>query len=177
MFRAIVFLGLITSALASATLDVLVKAASSFATTIQQQVEMLQRNPSPAELAEKTISYAEAKAAYFNALRAEFPELINIATGRQARPPGLDRFAAAFALAGEEQENAADRQTTVLLKRFSANPDVQKAKAKFERAQKVEESFHKDFDGLDLAGARPHAFGNRGINAVASRIASTSWCK
>ena len=25
------------------------------------------------------------------------------------------------------------------------------AKAKFERAQKVEESFHKDFDGLDLA--------------------------
>ena len=32
---------------------------------------MLQSDPSPAELAEKTIDYAEAKAACFNALRAE----------------------------------------------------------------------------------------------------------
>jgi hypothetical protein len=40
------------------------------AATIQQQLETLQSVPSPAELAEKTIDYAEAKTAYFEALRA-----------------------------------------------------------------------------------------------------------
>jgi hypothetical protein len=58
------------SAFASPTLDVLVNAAASFSAKIQQQLEMLQSNPSPAELVEKTIDYAEAKAAYFMALRA-----------------------------------------------------------------------------------------------------------
>jgi hypothetical protein len=48
---------------------------------------MLQSNPSPAKLAEKTIDYAEAKVAYFKALRAEVPELMKIATGKEARPP------------------------------------------------------------------------------------------
>jgi hypothetical protein len=70
---------------------------------------------------------------------------MKIAAGREARPPELDTFATAFAVAGEDQEKAA-----VLLKRFSANPDVEKAKAEFERAQKVEERFHKDFDGQDF---------------------------
>ena len=42
---------------------------------------MLQSDPSPAEIAEKTTDYAEAKAAYFKALRAKLPELIKIATG------------------------------------------------------------------------------------------------
>jgi hypothetical protein len=88
MLRAVVFLGLIISAFAAAALDVLVNAAASFSATIQQQLEMLQSNPSTAELAEKTIDYAEAKEAYFKALRAEVPELLKIATGRQARPPG-----------------------------------------------------------------------------------------
>ena len=41
-------------------------------------------NPSPAELAEKTIDYAEAKEAYFKALRAEMPELMKIATVRKS---------------------------------------------------------------------------------------------
>jgi len=67
---------MITSAFASATLDVLVNAAASFSATIQQQLEMLQSNPSTAEFAEKTIDYAVAKTAYFKALRAEVPELI-----------------------------------------------------------------------------------------------------
>jgi hypothetical protein len=43
------------------------------------------------------------------------------------------------------------RKTLVLLKRFSVNPDVEKAKTEFERAQKIEEIFHKDFDGIDFA--------------------------
>ena len=150
MFRAIVFFGLITAAFASEKLDVLVNAAASFSATIQQQLEMLQSDPSPAELAEKTIDYAEAKKAYFKALRAEVPEMMKIATGKEARPPELDTFAAAFAVAGEDQEKAADQETLVLLKRFSRNPDVEKARAEFERAQKVEEKFHKDFDGLDF---------------------------
>jgi hypothetical protein len=46
MLRAIVCLGLATSAFASATLDVLVNAAASFPATIQQQLEMLQSDPS-----------------------------------------------------------------------------------------------------------------------------------
>ena len=71
MLRAIVFFGPATSAFASATLDLLVNAAASFSATIQQQLEMLQSDPSPADLAEKTIDYADAKTAYFKALRDE----------------------------------------------------------------------------------------------------------
>ena len=48
MFRAIVSLGLITAALGSEKLDVLVNAAASFSATIQQQLKMLQSDPSPA---------------------------------------------------------------------------------------------------------------------------------
>jgi hypothetical protein len=126
VLRAIVFLGLITSAPASATLDVLVNAAASFSATIQQQLEMLQSNPSPAEIAEKTIDYAEAKAAYFKALRDEMPELIKMATGKEPRPSELDTFAAAFAVAGEKQEKVADEEPLVLLKRFSRNPTLRR---------------------------------------------------
>jgi hypothetical protein len=38
----------------------------------------------------------------------------------------------------------------VWLKRFSGNADVEKARAEFERAQKVEEKFHTDFNGQDF---------------------------
>jgi hypothetical protein len=150
MLRAVVFFGLIISAFASAALDVLVNVAASFSATIQQQLEVLQSNPSPAEFAEKTIDYAEAKEAYFKALRSEVPELLKIATGRQAKPPGLDTFAAAFAVAGEKQEMVTDQETLALLKRFSRDSGVAKARAEFEHVQRAEETFHKDFDGLDL---------------------------
>src|SRR6202051_3420637 len=115
MLRAVVFLGLITSAFASATLDVLVNAAASFSATIQQQLEMLQSNPSAAELAEKTIDYVEAKEAYLKALRAEVPELLKIATGREARPPELDTFA----VAGGKQEMVVAAQTRGLAKHIA----------------------------------------------------------
>jgi len=114
-------------ALASATLDVLVKAAASFSATIHQQF------------------VANSKA-----LWDEVPALMNIATGKESRPPELDKFATAFALAGEKQEMVTDQKTTVFLKRFSPNPDVERAREEFESAQKVEESFHKDFDGADF---------------------------
>jgi hypothetical protein len=64
MFRAIIFCGLITSAFAIATLDVLVNASCEFFgyyPAATRTLEMLQSNPSPAELAEKTIDHAEAK--------------------------------------------------------------------------------------------------------------------
>jgi hypothetical protein len=38
-----------------------------------------------------------------------------------------------------------------LLEHFSSNPDVEKAKAEFEHAQEIEETSHKDFDGIGLS--------------------------
>jgi hypothetical protein len=55
-----------------------------------------------------------------------------------------------FAVAGEKQETMADEETIALLKRFALDPDVEKARAEFERAQAVEEKFHHDFDGVDF---------------------------
>src|SRR5271165_536692 len=124
MFRALVCFGLATSAFAGTTLDVLVNAAASFSATIQQQLEMLHSNPSPAELAEKTIDYAEAKEAYFMALRAEVPELMKIAMGKEASPLELDTLAAAFAVAGEDHKKMAEEETLVLLKQFSINSSL-----------------------------------------------------
>jgi hypothetical protein len=44
----------------------------------------------------------------------------------------------------------ADEETLALLKRFSRNPDIEKARVEFDRAQKVKDQFHKDFDGADF---------------------------
>jgi hypothetical protein len=78
------------------------------------------------------------------------PELEDIAMGQEARPPEVDMFAQTFSVAGEKQEKAADEATAILLKRFEGNPDVEKAKVDFDRAQEVEERFHYDFDGQDF---------------------------
>jgi hypothetical protein len=68
----------------------------------------------------------------------------------EAWPPELHTFAEAFAVAGEKQEMVADQETLALLKRFSQNPGVAKATVEFERAQRVEDRFHKDFDRLNF---------------------------
>jgi multidrug efflux pump subunit AcrA (membrane-fusion protein) len=153
MLRTIVFVAMIASISASETLNALVNASAGFAVAIQQQPAAVQIDLSPAELAEKTISYAKAKTAYFNALRDAVPKLMAIAIGKEERSPEVDRFAESFAVAGEDQEKAADDATLVLLKRFSGNPDVEKARAEFDRAHKVEERFHHDFDGVDFTRA------------------------
>jgi hypothetical protein len=49
----------------------------------------------------------------------------------------------------------ADQETLVLLKRFSRNPGVEKARAEFEKAQEVEERFLHDFDGVDFTMRYP----------------------
>jgi hypothetical protein len=74
------------------------------------------------------------------------------ATGRETRPPELDRMAEVFAVAGEKQETVADNGTIALLNRFAGDPDIENARAEFDRAQKVEERFHKDFEWPRLRG-------------------------
>ena len=69
MFRVIVLLGLITSAFAGESLDPPVSESRGFSTAIQQQILAIQRGPSLIEFVAKTIVYAEAKTAYFKALR------------------------------------------------------------------------------------------------------------
>ena len=146
----VIFFGLAAPAFASATLDALVNAAARFSAAIGQQLVMLKNDPAPAEFTEKTVAYAEAKTAYFTALREEMPELNNIATRRKLQLLQLDNFIMAFSLASEKQQKVADEKTRVLLKRLSGDPDVDKAGVEFERAQKTEESFHEDFDGIDF---------------------------
>ena len=85
MLRTLVFFSLITSA--HANLDNLVNAAQSFAAAIDQQITTDQSDPAPSEFAEKTVAYAAAKISYYSALRGAMPELTNIATGREPRPP------------------------------------------------------------------------------------------
>jgi len=128
----------------------LVNASAGFSAEILKQLTTVQGESSAVEFAEKTIEYAKAKMAYIMALRQALPELENIATGREARPPEVDKFAEAFSVAGERQEQAADEATLFLLKRFPGNPDIEKARAEFERAQEVEQRFVKDFEGVDF---------------------------
>ena len=149
-FWRIAFFALATSVFAGERLNAPVTAAQDFSVAIQEQLAAVQSDISATQLAEKTVTYAKAKTAYYNALRAEMPEMTDIATGRQPRPSDLDKFPAAFSVAGEKQEKAADEETLALLQRFSGNPGVEKARAEFGRAQEIEERFHRDFDGVDF---------------------------
>jgi len=88
----VIFFGLADPAFASATLDALVNAAARFSAAIGQQLVMVKNDPAPAEFAEKTVAYAEAKTAYFRALREEMPELINIATRRKLQLLQFDQL-------------------------------------------------------------------------------------
>jgi hypothetical protein len=152
MLRTLVFFSLITSAHAS--LDDLVNAAQSFAAAIDQQITTDQSDPAPTEFAQKTMAYTDSKITYYTELRAAMPELTNIATGREPRPREVDKFRDAFRVSGGIQEIAADKETAALLERFSGHPEVQKAAAEFDHAQKLEETFLKDFEGQDFARRR-----------------------
>jgi hypothetical protein len=41
----------------------------------------------------------------------------------------------------------------MLLQRYSGDPGVEKTRAEFESLQKIEESFHRDFDEIDFTSA------------------------
>jgi hypothetical protein len=73
-----------------------------------------------------------------------------IATGRELRPPQMDKFRDAFEPAGL-REIAAENATAALLQRFGADSDVQKAAAELDQAHKIEERFVKDFEGQGFA--------------------------
>jgi hypothetical protein len=150
MFRALLILALITPALSEVTLNDLVDAARWYSAAIRKQTEIVQNVPPLTEFAAMTIDYAQAKAAYFEVLAKVIPELTDIAAGRKARPPELDNIAKTFSLAGEEQKKAVDRETLRLLKRFDRNPEIEKAQSEFIRAQKIEEDFRREFDGIEF---------------------------
>jgi hypothetical protein len=153
-FWRIAFFALVTLVFASERLTALVTAAQDFSVAIQEQLSAVQSDISATQLVEKMVTYAKAKTAYYDALRAEMPEMTDIATGRQSRPPDLDKFPAAFSVAGKKQEKAADEEPSILLQRFSGDPEVQKAAAEFDNAQKLEEAFLKDFEGQDFTNRR-----------------------
>jgi hypothetical protein len=62
----------------------------------------------------------------------------------------VDKFGAAFAVAGEEQEKAADQETLILLQRFGVIPALKKRGRNSKGHKEVEERFHHDFDGVDF---------------------------
>jgi hypothetical protein len=90
-FWRIAFFALGTSLFAGERLNELVTAAQDFSVTIQEQLAAVQSDISATELVERTVSYAKAKTAYFNALRAEAREMTDIATGRRPRPSRCDK--------------------------------------------------------------------------------------
>ena len=67
----------------------------------------------------------------------------------EKKSPQLEAFTSAFAVAGEKQQEEAEQDTETGLQRMPSSPDIERARLEFERAQTVEEGFHKDFDGLD----------------------------
>jgi hypothetical protein len=149
-FWSIAFFAFATSVFAGERLNALVTAAQGFSVATQEQLAAVQSDISATQLAEKTVAYAKAKTAYYDALRAEMPEMTDIATGRQPRPPDLDKFPAAFSVAGEIVERAADQETAILLQRFAGKPGVEEARAEFGKEQEVEERFLHDFEGVDF---------------------------
>jgi hypothetical protein len=50
---------------------------------------------------------------------------------------------------GETQEKQLEAATVSMLKQRDQDTEISKAEIEFYRVQKVEDQFHKDFDGLD----------------------------
>jgi hypothetical protein len=149
MLRLFLFLGIVTAALASETLDAVVTAAQSFVAAMDHQITVVRSEPSPAYLAESTIAYAAAKIFYYNAFRAAMPEITSFVTGGQPWPPQAAKFGDVFDPGGEIRKRAAEDETAALLQRYSGLPAVQKAAAEFDQAKKIEEQFLKEFEGQD----------------------------
>jgi len=109
----------------------------------------LQRDPSASEFAASTLKYAKAKERYFVELRKSVPTLIDMATGKAPKTPEIDKLREIFSGYGEVQEKRLEAATVSMLKQHEGDAEVSEAEIEFYRVQKVEEQFHKDFDGLD----------------------------
>jgi len=95
---------------------------------------MLYSNASAEEFAKKTIDYAMAKTAYFEALRAAMPELMRNAIAEK-KSPQLETFTSAFT-AGEKQQEEAEQKAEAVFQRLPSSPDIEHARLEFEHAQK-----------------------------------------
>ena len=114
-----------------------------------EQEQVLERNPSATELAASTLKYAKAKEGYFVVLRKSIPTLIDMATGKTPKTPEVDKIREIFSGYGETQGKQIEAATVSMLKRRDQDAEVLKAEIEFYRVQKVEDQFHRDFDGLD----------------------------
>ena len=147
--RALLLLCLLTSAIYARDLKDLVSASNDFEMQMIEHEYVLERNPSGSELAQSTLKYAKAKERYFVELRKSVPTLIDMATGKAPKTPELGRIREIFSGYGEAQEKQLEAATVSMLKQRDVDPEVSKAEIEFSRVQKVEDQFHKDFDGLD----------------------------
>jgi hypothetical protein len=147
--RALLLLCLLPSAICARDLQDLVSASNDFEVEMIEHEHVLERNPSASELAASTLKYAKAKERYFVELRKSVPTLIDMATGKAPKTPDLDKIRKIFSGYGEAQEKQLEAATASMLKQRDGDAEVSKAEIEFNRVQKVEGQFHKDFDGLD----------------------------
>jgi hypothetical protein len=76
--------------------------------------------------------------------------LIDIATWKTPKAPEIEKIREIFSGYGETQGKQLEAATVSMLKQRDQDAEVSKAEVEFYRVQKVEDQFHKDFDGLDL---------------------------
>jgi len=147
--RAFLLLCLLPSTIFAAELQGLVSASKDFEVEMIDHERVLERNPSATELAASTLKYAKAKERYFVELRKSIPTLIDMATGKTPKTPEVDKIREIFSGYGETQGKQIEAATVSMLKQRDQDAEVSKAEIEFYRVQKVEDQFHRDFDGLD----------------------------
>jgi len=72
-----------------------------------------------------------------------------MANGKAPKTPELDKVREIFSGFGETQGKQSEGATVSMLKQRDQDAEVSKAEIEFYWIQKVEDQFHKDFDGLD----------------------------
>jgi hypothetical protein len=110
---------------------------------------VLEQNPSASELAASTLKYARAKERYFIELRRSIPTLIDMATGKTAKTPEVDKIRGIFRAMAKLKGAQLEAASVSMLKQHENDAEVSKIEIEFYRVQKIEDQFHKDFDGLD----------------------------
>ena len=122
-----------------------------FMNAAKVQAAILVSHPSPKDFAAATIAYAVAKERYYTVLRSKMPILIDMGLKRMPATAEIKEFQDVFNQFGDEQEQRVAKATAEMLQRLENDQGIGPAEKKFERAQEVERSFDKDFDGLDSA--------------------------
>ncbi|MFY9989261.1 MAG: hypothetical protein WAK31_31195 [Chthoniobacterales bacterium] len=116
---------------------------------IEVKANSWSKTPLRPNLQRAYLKYAKAKERYFVALRKSVPTLIDVATGKTPKTPELDRLLEIFSGYVETQERQLEATTVSMLKQRDQDAEVSKAEAEFYRVQKIEDQFHREFDGLD----------------------------